>query len=317
MLGKIALQPQFRWFGRWNEDEQGGIAGVMRRYLRARPAGAARHGAADRDAAPPGQGVPRALHRPAARRRTRARAGGSATSPAAWATARVVIGFEPDSVGTINCLARSRRKARMDAAALRDRRALAAAQRHHLHRGVRRRTGPTTASWPSGCATSGVAKVRGFMLNVTHYDWTVQQHRATGARSPGWWAASTSSSPPRSTAAGRCTTAAGSTGKKYKWRRITVWCHPLRRGLGIAPTTQTGDGLTDAFLYIGRPGYSGRRLQRRPAADRLAGTPTARSCSRATPPPGRGPPRGSRYGLAARAVAARGRGRPAAALSRR
>jgi cellulase/cellobiase CelA1 len=39
-------------------------------------------------------------------------------------------------------------------------------------------------------------------------------------------------------------------------RRIFVRC-PLRRGLGLAPSTQTADPLVDAYLNIGRVGVSG------------------------------------------------------------
>ena len=161
MLGKIALQPQFRWFGRWNEDEQGGIAGVMRALPATRPEGAARHGAADRDAAPPGQGSATRATRPAARRRTRARSRWFRTFARGVGTARVVIGFEPDSVGTINCLARSPAQGPHGRAALRHRRAVAAAQRHDLHRGDGVRLDQTTGSWPSGCATSGSRRCAG------------------------------------------------------------------------------------------------------------------------------------------------------------
>jgi len=39
--------------------------------------------------------------------------------------------------------------------------------------------------------------------------------------------------------------------------RVTVVnCHPKFRGLGPKPTTQTGNPKVDAFMWIGRPGYS-------------------------------------------------------------
>jgi endoglucanase len=34
------------------------------------------------------------------------------------------------------------------------------------------------------------------------------------------------------------------------------WCNPPGRGLGIRPTTRTGDALVDAFLWVKRPGES-------------------------------------------------------------
>ena len=36
-----------------------------------------------------------------------------------------------------------------------------------------------------------------------------------------------------------------------------MWCYPLKRGLGIAPTTRTDHPKADGYFYIGRPGFSG------------------------------------------------------------
>ena len=79
----------------------------------------------------------------------------------------------------------------------------------------------------------GIAKVRGFMLNVTHYDWTAPTS-STGSRSP---------------ACGGehfvINTAENGRGpvhykkwidrSRHIWRRITVWCNPGLRGLGPPP----------------------------------------------------------------------------------
>ena len=40
------------------------------------------------------------------------------------------------------------------------------------------------------------------------------------------------------------------------WHGKEEWCNPPRRGLGARPTTQTGDPLVDAFLWIKAPGES-------------------------------------------------------------
>src|SRR5207244_11557401 len=34
------------------------------------------------------------------------------------------------------------------------------------------------------------------------------------------------------------------------------WCNPSGRALGVAPTTATGNGHIDAFLWVKRPGDS-------------------------------------------------------------
>jgi endoglucanase len=45
-----------------------------------------------------------------------------------------------------------------------------------------------------------------------------------------------------------------------------VWCNPPGRALGEPPTTQTGDELADAFLWVKRPGESDGRCRGGPKA---------------------------------------------------
>ncbi|MFF2652819.1 glycoside hydrolase family 6 protein [Streptomyces sp. NPDC058045] len=47
-----------------------------------------------------------------------------------------------------------------------------------------------------------------------------------------------------------------------------AWCNPPGRALGSAPTTRTGDPLSDAFLWIKRPGESDGTCNGGPAAGR-------------------------------------------------
>ena len=83
----------------------------------------------------------------------------------------MVIAFEPDSLGTIDCLARSRRDDRLrllryGVSAL----AKLPNATIYLEAGA--------SDWENAKRTAkqlraiGIAKVRGFMLNATHYDWT-------------------------------------------------------------------------------------------------------------------------------------------------
>jgi len=177
---------------------------------------------------------------------------------------RVVIAFEPDSLGTIDCLAPSRRDDRLRV----------------LGHGVDVLSKLPNATiyieagasdWEAAERTAkqlravGIAKVRGFMLNVTHYDWTAAnvQHgldisRLTGGKH---FIINTAEN--------------GRGGVHYKkwidrsrhiWRRITVWCNPGLRGLGPAPTTTTSrPDKVDAYLWINRPGYA-QSCQGRPIA---------------------------------------------------
>ena len=162
---------------------------------------------------------------------------------------RVVIAFEPDSLGTIDCLGPSWRQNRLDL----------------LRYGVDVLSALPNATvyleagasdWEPAHRTAeqlryiGIHKVRGFMLNVTHYDWTKAnvRHGLKISRRVG----------------GKpfiVNTAANGRGPVH-WRNarrrvMNVWCHPLKRGLGIPPTTATGHPLVDAYMWIGRPGYSG------------------------------------------------------------
>jgi endoglucanase len=167
-----------------------------------------------------------------------------------------VIGFEPDSLGTVDCLAASRRKARLDT----------------LRYGIdvfSQLPNATTyieagaSDWEPAAKTAkqlryiGVAKVRGFMLNVTHKDWTaanirhgLQISRLTGGKH---FIVNTSENGRGPVHYRRWI----SRGDPKIWRRVNVWCHARKRGLGPAPTTTTArPDLVDAYLYVNRPGYS-------------------------------------------------------------
>jgi endoglucanase len=168
--------------------------------------------------------------------------------------ARVVIAFEPDSLGTVDCLAPDRRKARLDV----------------LRYGVNVLSQLPNATiyleggasdWEPAARTAkqlryiGIDKVRGFMLNVTHHDWTRNniQHGLELSRMVGGkhFIINTSYNGRGPLHYKRWINRA-----KHKWRRINVWCHPGLRGLGPAPTTATANPMVDAYMYINRPGYS-------------------------------------------------------------
>jgi endoglucanase len=170
---------------------------------------------------------------------------------------RVVIAFEPDSLGTIDCHAPSRRDDRI----------------RLLRYGVNALSALPNATiyleagasdWEPARRTAkqlraiGIAKVRGFMLNATHYDWTRNniRHGLEISRRVG----------------GKhfiINTAENGRGPIHYYlrngRRITVWCNPPLRGLGTPPTTNTSDPMVDAYLWINRPGYA-QSCQHRPIA---------------------------------------------------
>ena len=170
---------------------------------------------------------------------------------------RVVIAFEPDSLGTIDCHARSRRAARY----------------RLLRYGIdvlSRNANATiyieagASDWEGASRMAkklrkvGVAKVRGFMLNATHYDWTranvaygLKLSRLVGGKHFVINTAENGRGPIHTRLA--------------NGRRLTQWCNPPKRGLGPAPTTNTSNPMADAYLWINRPGYA-QSCQGRPIA---------------------------------------------------
>jgi endoglucanase len=161
---------------------------------------------------------------------------------------RAVIAFEPDSLGTIDCHAPSRRDDRIKL----------------LRYGVTALSRlpnttvyieATASDWEPAARVArklraiGIAKVRGFMLNATHYDWTrenirygLEVSRLTGGKHFVINTAENGRGPVHV--------------RQSNGRRLTVWCNPGLRGLGPPPTTNTSHPKVDAYLWINRPGYA-------------------------------------------------------------
>jgi len=170
---------------------------------------------------------------------------------------RVVIAFEPDSLGTVDCHARSRRDDRYRLL----RYGIDALSRNpnatiYIEAGASDWEGASRMA--KKLRKVGIAKVRGFMLNATHYDWTraniaygVKLSRLVGGKHF------------------VINTAENGRGPIHKrlpnGRRLTLWCNPPKRGLGPAPTTNTSNPRADAYLWINRPGYA-QSCQGRPIA---------------------------------------------------
>jgi len=250
MIWKLAREPRFRWFGKFTRPN-------MKKKVR---------GFLDRVQCDQPGTVPLMV---VMRHQGKAcnggyRAGGEAEDRAtmrwydefadAVGSARVVIGFEPDSLGTIDCLARDRRQDRLEV----------------LRYGVERLSRLPNATiyleagaadWEPAQRTAkqlryiGIAKVRGFMLNVTHHEWTkasIQHGLDISRRVAGKpFIINTSYNGRGPLHYKRWINRA-----QHKWRRVNVWCHPGLRGLGPAPTTATSNSKVDAYMYINRPGYS-------------------------------------------------------------
>jgi endoglucanase len=248
LMWKIAGQPRFRWFGKWTRPRMGR---KVREYLRCV------------QAAQPGSVPLMTVMRGQAKKCSKSYTGGGRREDGAtrrWyrgfakavGDARVVIAFEPDSLGTLDCQKKSRRRARLKLLAY----------------GVKTLSKMPNATiyleggasdWESARRTAkmlriiGIRRVRGFMLNVTHYDWTLNnvRHGARISRLTGGkhFIISTAFN-------GRGPVHYRVYSSAHHWRVVNVWCHPLKRGLGPAPTADTGHSKVDGFMWIGRPGYS-------------------------------------------------------------
>lgn len=293
LFGKIALTPRFFWFGRFSGDSLDRQRGLDDLRLRVCTFLAD----AERENAVPLVTTLRHLGREC---NSRYLAGGAREDKAfrVWMDAfaeavgdsRVVIAYEPDSVGTIECLAPSRRDDRIRL--LRD-----GLERLSRLPNATIYLEATASDWQpvksvaSKLRRIGVSKVRGFMLNVTHFDWTTanirygrQLSRRLGGKHFIINTASNGRGPVhfRRRQGGRN-------------RRIVINCHPLFRGVGPKPTTNTGNRLVDAFMWISRPGYSsgscngGPRVGEwwRPRALIMSRLGTSR----------RGPTKGTRFGF--------------------
>jgi endoglucanase len=249
-IWKLAREPRFRWFGRFTRPRmRNKVRGFLDRVQ------------CDQPGAVPFMAVMRAIANSC---RPGYMAGGAAEDrrtmkwyddfAAEVGDARVVIGFEPDSLGTLDCLAPSRRDARLRV--LRygvDVLSKLPNATVYLEAGA--------SDWQAAARTAkqlrtiGISKVRGFMLNATHHDWTrsniqhgLQISRLVGGKH---FIINTSYN-----GRGPLHYRRWINRSQHLWRTINVWCHPRLRGLGPPPTTATSNRLVDAYLYINRPGYS-------------------------------------------------------------
>ncbi|MGD9573774.1 MAG: glycoside hydrolase family 6 protein [Thermoleophilia bacterium] len=228
----IAGQPQGLWLGEWHRD----VRAVVARRMRAARAGGTVpvlviYNIPDRDCgqhsgggAPDGPAYLRWIERVAA---------GIGPGPA-------TVVLEPDALAGLACLPRRARA---------ERTALMAAAVDLLTRG-----GGTAVyidagnpGWVSARAmarrlrAAGVTRARGFALNVSSFETTARVARYGRAVS-------------RRT--GRSHFVVDTSRNGNGPDPSGAWCNPPGRALGAAPTTDTGDPLIDAFLWVKRPGES-------------------------------------------------------------
>lgn len=164
---------------------------------------------------------------------------------------RMVIAFEPDALGSYYLLSRKGKRSRT--AYLREAlKILSSLPNATIY------AEGGASDWRSARQTArqlrsiGVHRVRGFMLNVTHFD-TTARNIAHGLRI---------SRRLRGKPFVISTHANGKGPLHYRKRfrgrnrRVNLWCNPRNSALGERPQTSTSNPRVDAYLWIGRAGYS-------------------------------------------------------------
>jgi endoglucanase len=125
--------------------------------------------------------------------------------------------------------------------------------------------------WISKCiyyGTKGPDSARG------HFEWCASQYYpaspndfSTWGLSDAWYDANVGTPAPNTLAHFVVDTSRNGQGPwaapaGVTWPDPQTWCNPPNRGLGLRPTTSTGDPLADAFLWIKTPGQSDGQCDR-------------------------------------------------------
>ncbi|MDQ3588562.1 MAG: glycoside hydrolase family 6 protein [Actinomycetota bacterium] len=192
--------------------------------------------------------------------------------------ARVIIGFEPDSLGTLKCLVPAARRARL----------------RNMSYGVDKLAKlpnatvyveATASDWRPAREVArylravNIRKVRGFMLNATHLDFTSRNvrygqrlSRMVGGKS---FVVNTDEN-----GSGRQTYRRFNR-RTRKFDFFNVFCNPTNSSLGHPPTTTrdlNGNALprkVDGYLWISRPAASAGSCRQYPGRYAMRGGPNA------------------------------------------
>jgi endoglucanase len=236
---RLARTPQFRWWGQWERPIVSKLRGTFALMDEQAPGLVplmAVHGL-DHSACGPGF----TAGGPAADDRYRRWILGVAEG---IGDREAVIAYEPDSLGTIECLTSNRRGARM--------RLLAYGVKVlselpnvtvYIDAGAPDWQGvPTIAR---KLKAVGVGRVRGFMLNATHQATTRSNIRyglSLSRRLGGKHFI--------------VNTSHNGNGPDTRLSYGSRWCNPPNEAAGALPTTHTANSMVDAYLWVERPGFS-------------------------------------------------------------
>lgn len=154
---------------------------------------------------------------------------------------RAAVIVEPDALAMADCLSGDQRQERFDliryavAALTRDPAAAVYVDAGHLR-------WHSPEEMAGRLNEAGVSQARGFSLNTANFFTTDEEigygDAISGMTNGSHYVIDTSRN------------GAGAADGEY------YWCNPSGRALGAAPTTETGNGNVDAFLWVKRPGES-------------------------------------------------------------
>ncbi len=235
-MGKVASQPVARWFGDWSYGH-GGTAGDVSWWV---------------DAASAAGALPVLVAYDIPWRDCSQYSAGGAPSASAYeqfidamaagiAGRRAAVIVEPDALPELECLPAERQAVYyelLDYAVTH----LSADPLVSVYLDAGHAGWQTASTMAYRLRKAGVASARGFSLNVSSFDTTADEttygHAIAAQLGGGAHFVIDTSRNGRGPAAGG------------------AWCNPPGRGLGADPTSQTGDALVDAYLWVKQPGAS-------------------------------------------------------------
>jgi len=155
-----------------------------------------------------------------------------------------VIAYEPDALGTLRCLRKSRRGARMRLIAY-GVEVLSKLPNTTVYIDAEASDWEDASTVARKLKAVGVARVRGFALNVTHQATTRSNIRfglAVSKRIGGKHFI--------------INTSHNGNGPDKRLPYGKRWCNPPNAAAGALPTTTTANPKVDAYLWVERPGFS-------------------------------------------------------------
>jgi endoglucanase len=166
---------------------------------------------------------------------------------------RAIVALEPDGLGTLKCLRGSRRLSRL-------RNMRFATQLLSKKPNVTTYIDAGASDWrPAGemaryLRASGVSRVRGFALNITHFD-TDANNLRYGMRISRMLGGKHFVINSDENGRGRVWYRRWINRAANLWKTVNVWCNPKRSGLGTRPVALAHPRL-DGYLWMSRPAAS-------------------------------------------------------------